>query len=61
LNYVHSEPTHALKIAEDLIEKIKQVNGYFIPIFHNDVLTREGFLNVHLKIVEDVIKAGRDE
>lgn len=57
INYMKTDVSAALEKAISLINRVREVNGLFIPIFHNDHLSREEMKSLHTAMVDEVKKA----
>lgn len=56
LHYHQSGHESAVRTAFNLLEEVKKVGGFFIPIFHNNDLAEGEGIKIHNKIVEKVLQ-----
>jgi len=53
--YLHLEPAEASAQINILVRKIKDVNGIFIPLWHNESLSDQGIWKGWRKVFEDMV------
>lgn len=61
INYSQSGSHTALVKAKELIQVIRKVGGYFIPIFHNNTLEYENWRGIHEEIWNEINNEIRHE
>lgn len=59
INYGNQSADKAEKEALGLLEAVKAVGGYFIPIFHNNVLEDKRYRNIHHLLLTNIVDANK--
>ncbi len=55
-NYLRLRPAQAMDTITRIIDEVKAVNGYFIPLWHNESLSERGMWTGWRKVFEDMFK-----
>ena len=53
-NYLRLRPAQAMNHISKIIDEVKAVNGYFIPLWHNESLSEYGMWIGWRKVFEDM-------
>ncbi|HRP18380.1 MAG TPA: polysaccharide deacetylase family protein [Ginsengibacter sp.] len=59
INYGNQSADKAEKEALEFLETVKAVGGYFIPIFHNNVLEDERYRSIHHLLLDNIADANK--